>query len=56
MVPEQHTCILKAIDCIAEARKQLNHALYHIKPEMPRKEFERVRKAFDFLCKSNDQL
>ena len=56
MTPQQHQCIDHAIKNIQEARKWLDQAMYYTEPQMPEKEFERVRKAFNFLCKSNDQL
>lgn len=49
-------CVNEAIKCLQSARKWLDQAMYYSGDEMPQKDFQRVREAYDFVCKANDKL
>ena len=56
MTPKQHYLISEAVKSIQSARKWLDQAMYYSGEEMPEKDFQRVREAYDLVCKANDKL
>ena len=56
MTTDQHQMIVKARECIKQARLVLDNAMYYSDTPMPENEFKKVRKAYDALCSSNDLL
>ena len=57
MTPQQHIFIEAAIKSIQEARARLDRAMYgDIEHPMSEKEFNKVREAYEHLCKANDLL
>ena len=56
MTAQQFQCVSKAIECLQNARKWLDQAMYYSGEEMPENDFKKVRESYDLICKANDNL
>jgi len=56
MTQEQQNNIFLATRKIEEARRFLDNAMYYSAEPMEESEFQKVREAYDLLCRANDKL
>ena len=55
MTPVQENMLNKVREGIDTMRNQLDWVMYRSEP-LSDKEFKRIRKAYDLICKANDKL
>ena len=56
MTQEQQNNIFLATRKIQEARSYLDTAMYYTGEPMEESEFQKVREAYDLLCRASDKL
>ena len=56
MTTKQAMCVNEAIKCLQRARKWLDQAMYYTGEPMTDADLQKVREAYDLICKANDKL